>query len=837
MTNRLRRSSLPIALAVVTLLGLAPSLPAFAQQPAPAPAPSSGPVITPSPDGRGATVSPVTPTTPQIPRDPSKATTVKLNFPVDSSLLTWVKFFADLRRLTFIIPDLKEIENKKVTIISSQDQSPDAAWEAFLSALQVNGYTLSVTGKTAKIVKLGEGGQVGTGEPRDSDAYVTQLITLENTKVDEMSKIISGLAGPDAKIVTYAGTNTLIISDTAANIRKLYRIMKELDVASPKSTMVIYKLLYATASDVKQIIEQLYSVEETAASSPTSSSSRSTRPTRTTSGRTPSRRPEPSGGDVASVGDESKFIAQVIDDERTNSLIVLANDDGHQAVRDLIEKIDLDVTVDGEIHVVNLEHAKAEEVANVLAQLSQGGTGSQRQSRRSNTAPGAPANRALPARAGAGAPAAPEGGEDGSGALAAFDSGMRIAPDESTNSLVIIADREDFVVVKKVIDQLDVQRKQVFVDAVIMELSSEDALNFGIAAHVPQSLGEEQSGFVGAQLGASSLGLTPDALTGLAVGVFGATIPVPVFDTSTGTPIASTLDIPAFGIAINALKTSGSTNIISNPSLMTLDNEEASIIVGRKVPFPTQSALNNLGSPVTSFQREDVAITLKITPRINSLDFVTLELELEVQEVEDSAQSAQVASSGGGFITSQRQIETVALVADNQTMVIGGLVGTTEGATETKVPVLGDIPVVGALFRSKSSTERKSNLMVFITPHIVDDPDDMVEIQRVKEAQRQEFLRRFYGKSREGFYQELQALLRYSMNFVDQPTMYRGPANLGFDLNLEEDTRAAYKDLANQNRSSKPGEGAGELPPEDDIQIDDGTPPPEPQPQPQPEPE
>ncbi|MEQ1564736.1 MAG: type II secretion system secretin GspD, partial [Myxococcota bacterium] len=805
-----------LALALVT------SAPALAQDPAP----SSGTVVTSNPDG-SVTVSPSSPTSPQLPRDMSKANSVQLNFPQDSSLLTWVKFFADLRRMNFIIADVKELENKKITIISNQAVSPDAAWEAFLSALETNGYALSITGKTARLVKVGTpgGSVVGIGVPRETDAYVTQLIQLENTRVDDMSKIISGMLGAEAKIVAYPPTNTLIITDTGANIRKVYKIMRELDVASPRSTMVIYKMAFADAADVKTIIEQLYGVAEEASAAPVDT--RSTRSTRST--RTTSRRPEPAAptSEAVSAGDESKFIAQVIEDERTNSLIVLANEDGHAAVRELLTQLDQDIDVGGEIHVVYLEHAKAEDVANVLSSLSQGGSRTQQEGTRRQTAAqqaaGAagrgtsPATRTTPATAAAGQ-------EEGEGsALAAFDSGMRIAADEATNSLVIIASQADFQVVERVIDKLDIERKQVFVDAVVMELSSDDSMNLGLAAHLPTQPSNEAAGFIGAQLGATSLGLTQDALSGLALGVFGAGIDVPTIDPTTGT--TTSISVPAFGIALNAIKGTGSTNIISNPSLMTLDNEEASIVVGRKIPFPTTSGLNNLGQPVISFQREDVAITLKITPRINSSNYVTLELEIEVQEVEDSAQSATVSASGGGFITSQRKLQSVALVADNQTMVIGGLVGTTEGKSETKVPVLGDIPLVGALFRSTNNKERKTNLMIFITPHIVDEPDDMIEIQRVKEAQRQEFLRRFYGKSREEFWDELQGLLRYSMNFVDDRSSYRGPTTVGHDLQLDgellsDGTRQAIEDAIDEGRNGDPGNGAGELP-EDALDIQD----------------
>jgi len=319
-----------------------------------------------------------------------------------------------------------------------------------------------------------------------------------------------------------------------------------------------------------------------------------------------------------------------------------------------------------------------------------------------------------------------------------------------------------------------VVRKQVYVDAVILELSSEDTLDLGLAGHIPVASGENSVGIMGAQLGTqSALGLTQDLLSGLALGVFGDSIPFTLSD-------GSVLNVPTFGVVVNALKSNSGVNIISNPALMTMDNEEAKIVVGRKVPFPTTAGLNNLGQPVVSFQREDVAITLEVTPRVNSSNFVTLEVKLEAQEIEEDDQGLNIQQSGP--ITSKRELETVALVADNQTVVIGGLVGATDTLVETKVPVLGDLPVLGGLFRGTRSSERKTNLMVFLTPHIIDSPDDMLEIQRVKEAQRQEFLRRFYGKSRDQYLSELNSLLRYSMNAVDQPSVYRGPDAVSQDL-------------------------------------------------------
>jgi general secretion pathway protein D len=391
---------------------------------------------------------------------------------------------------------------------------------------------------------------------------------------------------------------------------------------------------------------------------------------------------------------------------------------------------------------------------------------------------------------------------------------MRIAADETTNSLVIIANNEDFRVVDSVIKKLDIERKQVFVDCVIMELASEDTVELGLAAHLPMQPGRESVGFVGGQFNATSVGLSPDQLSGLAAGVFGPSVEVPLGD-------GNVFPIPAFGIVLNALKADSSVDIISSPNVTTLDNQEAKIVVGRKIPFPTQSGLSNFGAPVTTFQREDVAITLQVTPRINSQDFVTLEVKLEVSEIEEDSQGLDVQQAG--FITSKRELETTVLVQDNQTLVLGGLVGTTDTRVETKLPILGDIPLLGSFFRGSRSTERKTNLMVFLTPHIIDDEDDMREVQKVKEAQRQEFLRRFYGRSRDAYFEEIRRLLRYSMNYVEEPSVFRGPTTLSTDLTLDgvpltEESRATIEGTLESRGTLDPGADAGTLP-EGEVEI------------------
>lgn len=792
-----RRASLLFALAPWCVLALVPA--ARAQDPVPTDVPRPG-----------------EPASEQQPPSIGGAERVDINF-VEADLLGLVKYFARATGKNFVLADIRELENKKITIISNKKVSPAAAYEAFMSALEVHGLSVVQVGSVHKIIPAGDAqrkpGQPGEGGAiRATDQYITQIIQLENVSVKDVREIVDNLASENAKVLAYAPANTLILTDTGHNIRRIYDIVNQLDVAAPKSSLVIYPIAYAEADQIKALIEELYGTAEAAEQQEDPRTARAR--------RIRARRGQEQPDEGVTAGEESNFIGKVIADTRTNSLIIIANDRGHVAVRDLIAKIDVNVdpTTRSQIYVYRLEHAKAEDVSSVLQDLSQGG-GQQGQD---GVDPRVAAARAQArAREQQGAQAGANTESNDQGATAVFDSGMRIAPDENTNALVIIASKDDYSVIESVIRELDVKRKQVFVDAVVLEMSSTDTFDFNLAYHAPiPGLGAETLGIAAAQFGTNSLGFDASALSGFATGIYGQTVEVPVTGPD-GSP--TLLSIPSFGIALNALKTNQMVNIVSSPSLLALDNEEAKIVVGRKIPFPQTSGLNNLGQPLLTFQREDVAITLEMTPRINSENFVTLELKVEVQDVEEGANQGNIVQQGG-FITSKREIETVVLVGDNETVVLGGLVSTTDSEGETKIPILGDIPLLGALFRNRSRSDRKTNLMVFLTPHIVDDPDDMREIMRVKEAQRAEFMRRFYGKSQDEQYAEIRRLLQYSMNEVDRPSVYRGPASIASTVTVDGQpisaaARDEVRDELERSRSGEPGDGAGRMPSEVELDV------------------
>lgn len=707
---------------------------------------------------------------------------------VDASLMDVTKYMAEITCRNFILSD--DLKGQ-ITIISHQQVTVAEAYEAYLSALEVAGYTTVTVGKNTKVVATSKAANAPLkvyedGDVPATDNFVTQIIQLENVTVADVSSLVKDLAGPSAKIIGYSPTNTLIITDAAYNIRRVYRIVKQLDVAAPKSKLEVIPIRYASATDVEKILEDVYGVAATSGSGGSSASSGTTAADRA------SRRKAAAAADTATasatnVGSDANYISKIISDERTNSLIILANDQALIGIKELIARVDIDIdpASRSQIHVIYLQHAKATDVAGVLGNLSEGGSrSSSSSSSSSRRTPSATTNstRRTPtgttgsSRAGqpggavgADGAAAPGAATVGSGGVvAAFDSGMRVTADENTNSLVIIAAPEDFQVLKGVVDRLDIPRRQVYVEAVVVEVGSTDTLDLGVAYHGGKPTTDGGLNYASGQFGASSASLPIDTttgslLSGLAVGVFGAAIPLTIAGTQ--------VDIPAFGIALNALASNSDVNILSNPNLLVVDNEKATITVGRNVPFPVSSGFSSTGQPVISYQRQDVGITLEVTPQINEANEVTMDLSLEVAEVEEGS------DGGGGFTTSERKTENVVVVRDNQTIVIGGLIGNTDTKGSSKIPILGDIPLIGFLFRGKSDTERKTNLLIFLTPHVINEPADLEEVYRVKMAQREEFLRRFYGKSLDQQEAEFQSLMTGSMNFVDKPSVYRTKAS------------------------------------------------------------
>lgn len=639
-----------------------------------------------------------------VPRDAREARELLLEFG-DTSLYDLTLFFADVMRLNFMITDDKSLRDKSVQLVGHDSMSLDAAWEAYLSALRAHGFTTAVVGDLVTLVPSKDAErraeEVRSGRPtREGTRIVTQLLPVENADVADLLQVVRPLLSEDAEVLAYAPANTLIVTDSESNVRKVAELVDQLSVAAPATTLRVVPVQFAQADELKAVLEALYPAEKTAAS--------------------PQRRPTRRGRKAPSTpktptatGEVKAHLTKVLADERTNSLIVLADPEGHAAVDRLLQELDVDGEGQQRLHVMRLKYALASEVETVLSKMGSSG----------NTRP--VKGKETP---------------DLSTAL----EGARFAADEATNAIAVLADEASFAPIRELIEELDVARRQVFVDAVFVELTTADGRDTTGALH-----GVSGNAYASSQLSddITSFAVTADLLSGLAAGVFGEIIEV------LG-PTGDLLQVPAFGIALQALQTDSDVNVMGNPALLVRDHGEATLSVGREIPYKSGTVLTATGYSQDNWDRIDVNTELLVTPHINDTDLVTLDVELNVDEVDES-----VETDGGGPQTSVRSVETDVMVEDGQTIVIAGVTSTKLEIVEAKVPLLGDIPLIGALFRSRKKQSRNSNLLVFLTPYIVERPSDLLRIRRMKEAQRQEFVRRFQDRQGQEWLDSLTELL------------------------------------------------------------------------------
>jgi general secretion pathway protein D len=641
----------------------------------------------------------------------------------------------------------------KITIYSPTPVTANEAYRAFLSALEANGKTLSESGKFLKIIDIKDYAhgpdplRPQGSTPPNEDRMVTQIVPLKNVDAQDMNDVLSKLATPNATFIVYQPSNSLIVTEVASNLRKLLDLLKELDVPGGQEQLWVYQVIHAEAGDISSKILEIFDQKD---------GSGKRRPAAAATGGAAKKGSTAAGGaaSTASVGDSDQDVrvGKVIADERTNRLLIVATARSYKQIKDLIAKLDVSIEGDGQVHIHQLNHAKAEDLANVLSSLSNDAKARQ----------GARAGKGKAATGAAGSAAgAAAGGAGGAAGAALFEGEVKVTADESTNSLVITSNFKDFLSLKKVIDQLDRPRRQVFLEAVVMEVSLTNNRQFGMAFHAPLyrgSVAGENVTMIGKSQptakGLNSLNLT-DATTlqGLAVGgVSDSTVPIP----------GTNVQIPSFGAIMQALAASSDANILSTPNILTTDNEEAEIVVGSNVPFITQSGglggLGNLGALAAAssangannnlanlsgllgggvqIQRQDVALTLKITPRINNANFVTLEVDQVVEEIESTDQTL-------GPTTSKRSVKTTVVVKDQQTIVLGGLQKNVQTQSVNKVPFLGEIPIIGYFFRDTATRGERRNLILMLTPHVIESQDDFRAIFKRKMEEHREFVARF----------------------------------------------------------------------------------------------
>jgi general secretion pathway protein D len=387
-------------------------------------------------------------------------------------------------------------------------------------------------------------------------------------------------------------------------------------------------------------------------------------------------------------GAQEKTLTMVAD-ERTNTIVLLASEIDTLRIKRLVAMIDKETPRGkGKIHVYYCKNATAEELAKVLQEVPSQDTGG----------------------------GAPQGGKK---AAPLVTGKVRISADKATNSLIIVADKEDYMVLEDVIQKLDIPRSMVYIEALFMEVDMNTSLNIGIdwTAFGKASLGGKET-LVGGGFAPGIPSSPGDILQGgLSLGML--TDPVEI----AGITVSNITAI------INAVKTDDDFRILSTPQVLTTDNEEARIVVGENRPFQTRSTTDDSGGTFESFEYRDVAKTLKITPHVTEDRLVRMQINLEVTTIN---QAATLTTSSTLPVTNKRTVDTTVIVEDEQTVVIGGLIDDTSTDNENKVPGLGDVPLLGWLFKNQSETNNKTNLFIFITPRVIKNPQEAARIYKQK---------------------------------------------------------------------------------------------------------
>ena len=635
---------------------------------------------------------------------------IRLDFK-DEELMNVVKLFSDLLQKNFIIPE--NLGKAKINLLSPQKVTVAEAYKTFLTLLAVNDFSVSEDGSYTIITKEKNIPEMkipfykGTEVP-DLFKMVATIMKFEYVTATDIDKVLKLFRDKGATSVVF-DDKTLIVVDYAANIRKIMTLVKELDQPSESDKAELYfiKLNHVLAADARKIIEDIF--KDFSKKGHKKGKNNDNTPSlggvgkqadgNNSNNRFPPRPPfPPSWGSQEDSEGLSETYIHIVADERSQQIIVLCNKATYNLILQVVQNIDREVEGEGEIHVVKLQNAKADDMLKTLNSLSKNKKSS-------------------------------GSSKSGTKGTDVFEGDVQISANESTNSLVVVSSLQDFRNLKKVVEKLDVKRKQVFVEAAILEVSIDNNLEYGNAyaamGYEVTVAGEKVPLFFGKALSSP----TP----GLVAGMVGASV-----DGTAGMPGLSLVDgVPSIGLILNAAQNDSTVNVVSTPHLLTTDNEEAEITVGETVPFPSGNILTSTTGSTITYTREDVALKLKIKPQINESGYMTLEINQEMTELG--------AQTDYGYKTTKRQAKTKINAENEQTIVIGGLMKDTVTEGENKIPILGDIPVIGNLFKYKKVNKAKVNLLLILTPHVVDSKEDFERILRKKMEERDEFARKYYG--------------------------------------------------------------------------------------------
>ncbi len=589
---------------------------------------------------------------------------------VDIALL--VKFISDLTGKNFV---LDQRVNGKVTIISPEKISIPEAYRVFESVLEVYGYTTVQTGSIVKIIPLTDARtkNIETMLREESgaidDRVVTQLIPLKFADATLVSRLFSPLISKNSVMMPYPATNTLIVTDVHSNINRLLTMLKTIDIPMTGRDITIFPLQYASADQLAKMLDSIF---------------------------LPGNKTQRDDA----IGTDIPF--RCVAEDRTNSLVVLANDDYTRRVRELIGTLDRETPKGNErMRVIYLENARADDLVKVLQDM--------------------------PGKAG-------EGEAAKSGRQSLLSGNVKITADKATNSLIITANKDEYTVLEDIVRQLDIPRSMVYIECLIMEVNVNKDFALGtewVSMGTTDVSGRDAAfggGFSGAGTypgvgGLSPLDGTVGALPmGFSMGIFSELLDI------------GGIKFPGLAAIVRAYRQDKDVNILSTPQILTTDNEEAIITVGKNVPYQTKSGSTGTLESFNTYEYRDVGITLKITPQISKDRMVRLNINQEVTKLDVTSESTTRLNAERPT-TFKRTIATTVLVQDQRTVVIGGLIDDSFSETEYKTPCLGNIPGLGWLFKSLSTGREKTNLFVFLTPRVLQGPAESDRIYDIKKEQ------------------------------------------------------------------------------------------------------
>ena len=606
----------------------------------------------------------------------------------------------------------------KITLEANKPVSREQAFQLLLAQLRLQGFTAVDSNGFTRVVpeadaKLQGGPVIGSGRPArgstaTGDQIVTQIFEIKYESASNLVPVLRPLIAPNNTIVAYPSNNTLVVTDYAANLQRLARIIATLD--SPRGNEVeIVQIKNAVASDIAVMLTRVLDDSQRAA-----------------------------GGVQVDPGQRVFVMA----DPRSNSVLIRSSSLSKvNMARALIAKFDQPSLEPGNIHVVYLRNAEAVKLAATLRSVLVGDN---------SGAAGATPN--LPTQ-----PQAPGGGnaaatqplnQSPTSTPAPFSAqGAIIAAEPSLNALIITASEPVYRNLRSVIDKLDVRRAQVFIETLIVEVRDDRSAELGIQWQALGNLGAgNQSGAFGGTnfSGAGnilSVAQNPaNAGAGLNIGIVRGTSS---FTTTTPTGGQSTVSLLNIPILLRALGNDSRNNIIATPNLVTVDNEEARIVIGRNVPFVTGQFTTPGGAATSPFQtveRKDVGTILRVKPQVSESGAVKLTISQELSTIDVAASR----DSSAGLITSKRSIDSTVIVDDGQLFVLGGLIQDEVADGQSKVPLLGDLPFFGQLFRSDTRARAKSNLLVFLRPIVIRGPENAYAVT----ADRYDYIRQVQGDSR-----------------------------------------------------------------------------------------